>query len=379
MAAEESESRLVPAGSSDSSAQKRFRFKLRSQRSGVNTADVRPRNQGGIAPIVAKKDDHIVLDLKDGHPCTIWTVLSLWFVFFFPYSPLFLPTIAAGLYIAYRQLSHSVWLVWAALNILFLLLPPYYNRLFREEYFRRLYITLAHYANSSRAVIPAKQYPPGKRYIFGLHPHGRVMYSTALISQLHDVFRRVLPEGGGDVFGAIAAAFFYVPFVRNWFYMLGAISAAKPSMRAQLERGNNVAIVVGGVKEVCLPTYPDKDVLYLKKRFGFIKLALETKAGLVPVYFFNENSLFKPQPLRFLKFWEAVNHYVPIGVPLFHGFWNLPFPYQRDLLMAFGEPLFAKDGETVEEFHSRYVEAVKQLFNKYVGMSADPKHKLVLV
>jgi hypothetical protein len=25
-------------------------------------------------------------------------------------------------------------------------------------------------------------------YIFGLHPHGRVMYSTALISQLHDVF-----------------------------------------------------------------------------------------------------------------------------------------------------------------------------------------------
>lgn len=47
--------------------------------------------------------------------------------------------------------------------------------------------------------------------------------------------------------------------------------------------------------------------------------------------------------------------------------------------MAFGEPLFAKDGESVEAFHARYNEAVKQLFDKYVGMSADPKHKLVLV
>lgn len=211
------QARLAPAGSSDTGVLKRFRFQLRSQSSGVNTADVRPRTQGGIAPIVGQTKDHIVLDLKDGHPCTILTALTLWCIFFFPYSPLFLPTIAAGLYIAYRQLGYSVWLAWAALNVLFLLLPPYYNRAFREEYFRRLYITLAHYANSSRAVIPAKQYPPGKRYIFGLHPHGRVMYSTALISQLHDVYRRVLPEGGGDVFGAIAAAFFYVPFIRSKF------------------------------------------------------------------------------------------------------------------------------------------------------------------
>lgn len=47
--------------------------------------------------------------------------------------------------------------------------------------------------------------------------------------------------------------------------------------------------------------------------------------------------------------------------------------------MAFGEPLFAKNDESLEEFHARYTDAVKQLFDKYVGMSADPKHKLVIV
>jgi hypothetical protein len=39
--------------------------------------------------------------------------------------------------------------------------------------------------------------------------------------------------------------------------------------------------------------------------------------------------LFKPQPLWFLKVWEVVNRYVNIGVPMFFGIWNLPFPYRR--------------------------------------------------
>jgi hypothetical protein len=47
--------------------------------------------------------------------------------------------------------------------------------------------------------------------------------------------------------------------------------------------------------------------------------------------------------------------------------------------MAFGEPLFAKEGESLESFHGRYVEAVERLFEKYVGMSADPKHKLAII
>lgn len=213
-----SEARLAPAESSDGVQKRarRVRFKLLS---GDLTAELRLQKQDRAAPVVAQNKDHIVLDLKDGHPCTIWSVFVIWSIFFFPYSWVFPPTITAALYIAYRQLGHSVWIACGAMCVLSLICPLYYNRSFREKYFRPLHMNLAYYAKSSRVVIPARKYPPGKRYVFGLHPHGRVMYSTLLLSQLNDVFRRVLPEGGGDVFGGVAATFFYVPIFRSEYQL----------------------------------------------------------------------------------------------------------------------------------------------------------------
>jgi hypothetical protein len=40
-----------------------------------------------------------------------------------------------------------------------------------------------------------------------------------------------------------------------------------------LNAGNSIAIIVGGIEEVLLGTYDDKDVLYLNKRKGFVKVA----------------------------------------------------------------------------------------------------------
>ena len=50
----------------------------------------------------------------------------------------------------------------------------------------------------------------------------------------------------------------------------------------------------------------------------------------------------------------------------------------RELLLVFGDALFAKEGESIEEFHERYIESVRQLFDKYVGFSPDPSHKLII-
>lgn len=50
----------------------------------------------------------------------------------------------------------------------------------------------------------------------------------------------------------------------------------------------------------------------------------------------------------------------------------------RELLLVFGEPLFSKEDESIEDFHARYVESLTQLFERYVRFSPDPKHKLIL-
>jgi 1-acyl-sn-glycerol-3-phosphate acyltransferase len=139
-----------------------------------------------------------------------------------------------------------------------------------------------------------------------------------------------------------------------------------------------VTIAVGGVREVLLGTQDDADVLYLKKRRGFLHIAMDEKVGVVPVYAFNENQLFRHDSKAFLKFWENVNRYYKIGVPFMRGYFNLPMPYRKELLIAIGDPLFAKEGESIVEFQERYIQALKQLFDQYVSLSPDPKHKLII-
>jgi hypothetical protein len=83
---------------------------------------------GDVAPIIAKNDDHIVLDLKNGHPCTLSTVLILFWYHLFVFSPLAAPVIYGLLYLLYRQLGSGVWLTWFLLNVVAFFAPPYYSR-----------------------------------------------------------------------------------------------------------------------------------------------------------------------------------------------------------------------------------------------------------
>ena len=43
-----------------------------------------------------------------------------------------------------------------------------------------------------------------------------------------------------------------------------------------------------------------------------------------------------------------------------------------------GRPLFAKEGESLDDFHNRYVAEVRRIFDTYVRMSPKPNHKLMI-
>ncbi len=54
-------------------------------------------------------------------------------------------------------------------------------------------------------------------------------------------------------------------------------------------------VCTGGIEEQLCVNKPGEDVVILKNRKGFEKVALETGANLVPVYVFNERKAFVPQ------------------------------------------------------------------------------------
>lgn len=309
---------------------------------------------------------------------TLSNVLIIIFYHMLPFTPLpnlgllYLPFY---LYKRSAYISLSIYLGWVILS---LAAPPYYSKTVRRKV-RWLYEELAVYLPSAKFIIvPKEPLPDDKGYIFAIHPHGRMFYSNALFSQCHEIWRAPLKLTHGDLFQTAAGGFFNMPIFRNWFYAIGAMPASKQNIVEKLRNKDHVTIAVGGVREVILGTQDDADKLFLKRRRGFLQIAMDEGAGVVPVYAFNENQLFKHDSRAVLNFWESVNKYVKIGVPFMRGMYNLPMPYRKEILLVFGDALFAREGESIEEFHKRYIESVRQLFDKYVGFSPDPNHKLII-
>lgn len=88
------------------------------------------------------------------------------------------------------------------------------------------------------------------------------------------------------------ASNFHVPLYRDILLALGVCSVSRASCANILREGNGnaICIVVGGAAE-SLSAHPGTADLTLRRRLGFIKLALQYGADLVPVFSFGENDV----------------------------------------------------------------------------------------
>jgi 2-acylglycerol O-acyltransferase 2 len=144
----------------------------------------------------------------------------------------------------------------------------------------------------------SQELEPTRKYIFGYHPHG-------IIS--HGAFAAFATEalGFGQLFPGITNSLltldanFSIPLYRDWAIRLGLQSVSRESCENLLNKGGingagmgrAITIVIGGARE-SLDASPKSMKLVLKKRKGFVKLAVRTGADLVPVLSFGENDLY---------------------------------------------------------------------------------------
>ncbi|KAJ7376975.1 hypothetical protein OS493_031247 [Desmophyllum pertusum] len=170
------------------------------------------------------------------------------------------------------------------------------------------------------------------------------------------------------------------PIFRDIVMALGVINASRDSCNFVLTQqgpGHSVAIVIGGSCDV-LNTCPNSYVLTLKRRRGFVKLALETGSPLVPVFGFGQNNVFSRQPkVRFLQNyqtgrsrwekWVKICLKSAILVP-FARFGIMPDP--RPITVVAGSPIPVEkvespSAEQINELHSQYVGKLKELFDEH--------------
>ncbi|EMP40046.1 Diacylglycerol O-acyltransferase 2 [Chelonia mydas] len=134
----------------------------------------------------------------------------------------------------------------------------------------------------------------GHNYIIGAHPHG-ILCVGAFCNFITEStgFSEKFP--GIRPFLATLAGNFRLPVFREYLMSGGLCPVTRQAIGYLLSQngsGNAVAVVIGGAAE-SLSCQPGITTLILKNRKGFVRMALQHGAHLVPAFSFGENDLFR--------------------------------------------------------------------------------------
>ncbi|KLO19104.1 diacylglycerol-acyltransferase [Schizopora paradoxa] len=236
--------------------------------------------------------------------------------------------------------------------------------------------------------------PADRPYIFGYHPHGVIsMGALATFATESTGFSAAFP--GIKPHLLTLASNFRMPFYRDIILMMGVCSVSRNSCSNILKqgKGSSICIVVGGAAE-SLAAHPGTADLTLRKRLGFIKLAIQHGADLVPVFSFGENDIFEQMPnqrgtmtYKLQKRFQAMFGFT---LPLFHGRGMLNYnlglmPYRRRIVSVIGRPVNVVqcDKPTLEQIHEvqkRYIDELFRIWETYKdAFAANRKKELNII
>ncbi|XP_004840204.1 2-acylglycerol O-acyltransferase 3 [Heterocephalus glaber] len=223
-----------------------------------------------------------------------------------------------------------------------------------------------------------------QNYLFGFHPHGvLVVGAFANFCTEATGFSRLFP--GLCPHLLMLPCWFRVPFFRDYIMTSGLVSSDKASAAHLLSRpgGGQVAVLAVGGPLEALEAKPGALSLRIRNQKGFVKLALEHGASLVPVFSFGENEVFQqfPNPpgswVRRVQ--VALQPFLRVALPLFHGRGGLPLPFRAPIRTVVGAAIPVQrtprpSRAQVDELHAVYVERLTQLFEEHkarYGIPAD--------
>lgn len=221
--------------------------------------------------------------------------------------------------------------------------------------------------------------PADRPYVFGYHPHGIIgMGAIATFATEATGFSTSFP--GIRPHLLTLATNFKIPFCRDLMLALGICSVSKRSCSNILKGGpgSAIAIVVGGAAE-SLSAHPGTADLTLRKRLGFIKVAIQHGADLVPVFSFGENDIYQQMANQkgttVYKLQKKFQSIFGFTLPLFHGRGLLNYnlglmPYRRRIVAVIGRPIHVvqcdkPDIKEVMRIQELYIEELTRIWNTY--------------
>jgi len=144
--------------------------------------------------------------------------------------------------------------------------------------------------------------------IWGIYPHGHFSLTHAFYFILNPKFKDVVP--------VVHSVLFYLPILGSLMGWIGAVPATEFNMKNVIHTNRSIVMAPGGISD----SYLLKN--NIRKHHGFLRIAHETYATVIPVWCADERSYFH----QWLPFGWTLEKYLFFPIPMFvWGYWWCPF------------------------------------------------------
>jgi len=219
--------------------------------------------------------------------------------------------------------------------------------------------------------------------VYGYHPHAMIPAASVwftMLPKFSERFKDVRPVT------LAASVIFKAPVVRELAAWLGVRSVQRDVFRSALREERAVVVCPGGQREMTEHFGgPEEDTITLcTSHRGFIRIAIEERARLVPVVCFGESSSWRnvlrhPGSYVYNKF--------RVALPLLAvGFLGLPIPRRVPITFIIGDPIAVADPDDdgaarasdVDAAHAAYYAEVERLFHAHKADAGFPNLRLIM-
>lgn len=169
--------------------------------------------------------------------------------------------------------------------------------------------------------------------------------------------------GGKNTLVGVADALTRFPLWRQTFGWAGITSASYENLVDQLVNKNmNISLLPGGIAEMFIRPVKDTEEIYLNSRKGFVRLALETGAHLVPCYYFGQSHILHQLNIPFLA---KISRKIRVSL-----FVLVPWVFRHKIVMVMGKPISVKKKENptdedIQKLHSEFKAEMVRIFHSY--------------
>eukprot|EP00884_Botryococcus_braunii_P007200 jgi/Botrbrau1/16481/Bobra.0142s0075.1 len=210
----------------------------------------------------------------------------------------------------------------------------------------------------------------GQSYVIGYEPHSALPVGAPMVFCEHSP---LCPPALRTTRTLATSISFYCPVVRHLWWWLGGRPADAATMHSLLSKGNSVLLCPGGVRE-CTYMKHGEEVAYVRSRTGFVRIALQHGAPIIPVFCFGQTRTFswvKPgPPVLPAPLVERIARTIGFLPLLIWGVWGTPLPHPVPMSMAIGAPIEVPkldnpSPEDVALYLGQYVGHLERLYKEF--------------